>query len=221
MAIMHKSRFFAKKKIISEKIGKAHRGRVGRWRTGRGRVVRSGFVGSLQHSGATWCWCLVSRPLWCTRCHQRSPRCSWLLPGQHQTGTSSGDGRRGGARLGPPAQRQAAAAPRDLGGGRGGRGGGGLESSWQQQRWHWLSTFSCNHRWARWAAQDRSFFILSLFPSDPITTNNNIDGSSWSGLESKVDFDDCEHFLRKYPKEARDSSGRYQETFDNWNWQLL
>ena len=150
MAIMHKNRFFAKKKIMSEKIGKAHQGRVGRWRTGRGRVVRSGFVGSL-HSGATWCWCLVSRPLWCTRCHQRSPRCSWLLPGQHQTGTSSGDGRRGGARLGPPAQRQAAAAPRDLGGGRGGRGGGGLESSWQQQRWHWLSTFSCNHRWARWA----------------------------------------------------------------------
>ena len=41
---------------MSEKIGKAHRGRVGRWRTGRGRVVRSGFVGSLQHSGATWCW---------------------------------------------------------------------------------------------------------------------------------------------------------------------
>ena len=40
---------------MSEKIGKAHRGRVGRWRTGRGRVVRSGFVGSL-HSGATWCW---------------------------------------------------------------------------------------------------------------------------------------------------------------------
>ena len=53
---MHKNRFFAKKKIISEKIGKAHQGRVGRWRTGRGRVVRSGFVGSL-HSGATWCWC--------------------------------------------------------------------------------------------------------------------------------------------------------------------
>ena len=23
----------------------------------RPRVVRSGFVGSLQHSGATWCWC--------------------------------------------------------------------------------------------------------------------------------------------------------------------
>ena len=41
---------------MSEKIGKAPRGRVGRWRTGRGRVVRSGFVGSLQHSGATWCW---------------------------------------------------------------------------------------------------------------------------------------------------------------------
>ena len=56
MVMMHRNRFFAKRKKCLKKIGKAHRGRVGRWRTGRGRVVRSGFVGSLQHSGATWCW---------------------------------------------------------------------------------------------------------------------------------------------------------------------
>ena len=66
-------------------------------------------------------------------------------------------------------------------------------------------------------AQDQSFFILSLFLSDPITTNNNIVGSSWSALVNKMDFDDCERFLRKYPAEARDSSGRYQETFETYN----
>ena len=179
---MHKTSFFCWEKIMSEKIGKAHRGRVGRWRTGRGRE---------------WCdqvlWVLSSTlvqlgagGVQTTLVHSVPPAQSqvlevatWPAPDRHQLWWWP-------ERWGPPWP--SCSTP----------GCCCCSWPWWWSRWPWWRAAWVLLTAAEMAltfviflqppmsevsrAQDRSFFILSLFPSDPITTNNNIVGSSWSAL---------------------------------------